>query len=126
VNIHAKPEQFLDWDKPIWAQNPEVAKVLDSQGYGTFPPIQGAPIPPRYQSLAPVTELKNPSEIAALGEAGIPGIKYLDQGSRAAGEGSSNYVLFRDDIIDIVKKYGLAGLGIMGLGAGTAKSPQQN
>ena len=29
-----------------------------------------------------------------LRDAGIPGIKYLDGGSRAAGEGTSNYVLF--------------------------------
>jgi hypothetical protein len=45
-----------------------------------------------------------------LRDAGIPGIKYLDQGSRAAGEGSRNYVVFNDKLIDIVKKYGLAGL----------------
>jgi len=44
-----------------------------------------------------------------LREAGIPGIKYLDQGSRGAGEGSRNYVVFDDKIIDILKKYGLAG-----------------
>jgi hypothetical protein len=31
-----------------------------------------------------------------LGEAGIPGIKYYDQGSRAAGEGTRNMVLFDD------------------------------
>lgn len=42
---------------------------------------------------------------AALREAGIPGIKYLDQGSRGAGEGSSNYVVFDEDLIEILKKY---------------------
>jgi hypothetical protein len=47
-------------------------------------------------------------------DAGIKGIKYLDQGSRGAGEGSRNYVVFDDKLIDIVKKYGLTGL----LGAG--------
>ena len=31
-----------------------------------------------------------------LNEAGIPGIKYYDQGSRAAGEGTRNMVLFDD------------------------------
>jgi hypothetical protein len=46
----------------------------------------------------------------ALREAGVPGIRYLDQGSRGAGEGTHNYVVFSDDIIDIIKKYGLAGL----------------
>src|SRR4030095_14574629 len=43
----------------------------------------------------------------ALREAGIKGIKYLDQGSRAAGEGSRNYVVFDDALIDILRKYGL-------------------
>ena len=47
---------------------------------------------------------------ARLREAGIPGIKYLDQGSRAAGEGSQNYVVFDDKLIDLVRKYGLAAL----------------
>lgn len=56
----------------------------------------------------------------ALHQAGIPGIKYLDQGSRAAGEGSRNYVVFDDKMIDILKKYGLLPLASMGaLGAGS-------
>lgn len=55
---------------------------------------------------------------SALRDAGIPGIKYLDQGSRTAGEGSRNYVVFDDKIIDIVKKYGIAtAASIFGLDA---------
>ena len=50
----------------------------------------------------------------ALRKQGIDGIQYLDQGSRAAGEGSRNYVMFRDDIIDVLKRYGLFGLGMVG------------
>lgn len=50
---------------------------------------------------------------ALLRDSGIPGIRYLDQGSRGAGEGSRNYVLFRDDIIEIVKKYGIAAAASM-------------
>ena len=49
----------------------------------------------------------------ALRDAGIPGIRYLDQGSRTAGEGSRNYVVFNDKIIDIVKKYGIAAAASM-------------
>jgi hypothetical protein len=52
---------------------------------------------------------------AALNKSGIPGIRYLDQGSRGAGEGSRNYVAFDPKMIEILKKYGLlvpaAGLG---------------
>jgi len=57
---------------------------------------------------------------AALAEAGIPGIRYLDQGSRSAGEGTRNYVMFpgTEDRIRILRKYGLlpplAGAGAMG------------
>lgn len=51
---------------------------------------------------------------AALRDVGLDGLQYLDAGSRAAGDGSRNYVMFRDDIIDILKRYGLFGLGMMG------------
>lgn len=49
----------------------------------------------------------------ALLDRGIPGIKYLDQGSRGAGEGSSNYVVFNDKIIDILKKYGVGSVAAL-------------
>lgn len=35
-----------------------------------------------------------PKVSSALRQAGIPGIRYLDQGSRGAGEGTSNFVVF--------------------------------
>ena len=50
-----------------------------------------------------------------LNAAGIPGIKYLDQGSRAAGDGSRNYVVFDDKLIDILRKYGIVGGAGLGL-----------
>ena len=53
-----------------------------------------------------------------LRDAGIPGIRYLDGGSRAAGEGSSNYVMFDDKLIDLLRRYGL--LGMVGGGAAAA------
>jgi hypothetical protein len=43
-----------------------------------------------------------------LREAGIDGIKYLDAGSRAAGDGSRNYVMFDDKLVQILRKYGVA------------------
>jgi hypothetical protein len=49
----------------------------------------------------------------ALREAGIPGIKYLDAGSRGAGDGTRNYVVFDDKLVSIVKKYGIAGASAM-------------
>ena len=43
----------------------------------------------------------------ALLEAGIPGIKYLDATSRAAGEGTRNYVVFDDGLLEITHKNGV-------------------
>lgn len=49
----------------------------------------------------------NPSAASqALRQAGIPGIRYLDGGSRGAGAGSHNYVVFDDRLIDIVSRNG--------------------
>jgi hypothetical protein len=42
--------------------------------------------------------------IAALRAEGIPGIRYLDQGSRGKGDGSRNYVVFDDNLISILNK----------------------
>ena len=44
-----------------------------------------------------------------LHEAGIPGIRYLDQGARSAGEGSRNYVVFDPSLINIMRKYKRGG-----------------
>jgi hypothetical protein len=48
-----------------------------------------------------------------LREAGISGIRYLDAGSRGAGDGSRNYVVFDENLIEIVRKYGIAGAAAM-------------
>jgi hypothetical protein len=52
------------------------------------------------------------------------GIRYLDQGSRGAGEGTHNYVVFDPGIIEILRKYGLGGLiaGTGAAGLGTAQN----
>lgn len=44
----------------------------------------------------------------ALRKAGIPGIRYLDQGSRGAGEGTRNYVMFDDALANIVSRNGVS------------------
>lgn len=42
-----------------------------------------------------------------LRDAGIPGVQYLDGLSRPGGDGTRNYVMFDDKLIDIMKKYGV-------------------
>lgn len=123
ASINAEPEHFLDWDKPAsqWS-NALLNKVRDMPAVRGMKlgDITGARL---YDELA--NNLRMGSKTAtggrteaaeALREAGIPGIRYLDQGSRSAGEGTHNYVVFDDKLIDIIKKYGLAGL-ITGGGA---------
>lgn len=61
-----------------------------------------------YADLSAMTQ-GTASASQALRQAGIPGIRYLDQGSRAAGDGTRNYVMFpgTEDSITILRKYGL-------------------
>jgi len=131
VNINADPAHFLDWDKPL-SQQPQAARDVVNKKFS--PPgtnrylddlLLASPTKENgleytasgsriYQALANGDR----QEISRqLNEAGIPGIKYLDQGSRGAGEGSRNYVVFDDKIIDILKKYGLAGASASPLAA---------
>lgn len=165
VNLHASPDELLDWDKPLSQQSPKVQEALK----GVFPEefeqarkvsdletqIKG--IANRYGSAGESYSdaiAKAPADVQAqwrqlvqehrqiadanlptngeqiyqrlvgklggrightegiasqkLKDAGIKGIQYLDQGSRAAGEGTKNFVIFDDKIIEIAKKYGVA------------------
>jgi hypothetical protein len=197
VNIGAEPEHFLDWDKPLSEQHPVVQQAVKGSE-GLHPNMSGDVTG---QSIVDTLQNYhgNSAEAAqALQQAGIPGIRYLDQGSRAARDpiklvqgkpydpsdpthiashamdmasgdrtaaaaiadrhaqlraaegdtagadamrqastllqsprtippmtegqppGTHNYVVFSDDVISILKKYGLAGLM---LGAGGAAAP---
>jgi hypothetical protein len=46
-------------------------------------------------------------------EAGIPGITYRDPSARGAAAGARNLVVFDDNLISIVRKYGIAGAATM-------------
>ncbi len=157
VAIHADPQDFLDWDKPL-SQQPEAVKYVlghverptQAETDAVFALAKQRGVPPaslpEYKALeaqldaAAKAERDYPngraiynqfmndqrdvairqgdnaattlpaSQSAASQELrgmGIPGIKYLDQGSRSAGEGTRNYVVFDDQIVDILRKYGL-------------------
>jgi len=115
VDIHADPARFLDWDKRLEQQSPQVQQALQ-EGWFAHPSLNqsGARI---YDAAAKDAafavgrgDFNYPGASDALRDAGIPGIRYLDQGSRSAGQGSSNYVVFptRKEIIKILRKYGMA------------------
>lgn len=103
VEIAARPEEFLDWDTGLPRQSQLVKDAAEALGIrARMPNASGRAI---YQQLA--DEIGHERATAAMREAGIPGIKYLDQGSRQAGEGSRNYVVFDDKLVRILRKFGL-------------------
>ena len=129
VNIRANPEQFLDWDKPLREQQPLLDALSRSRSKSIkeilSDPNLLAPTRELYgRDLGPMRgeDLFKRAAIATTGKvtggepttkimrgAGIPGIRYLDAGSRGAGEGSSNFVVFDDKLIDILRKYAQGG-----------------
>jgi hypothetical protein len=126
VRINADRESFLDWDQPVPMDSPARQAALDAlkpPGAFTLEPertLRGARIDrlndPNstgsdiYQALSRgLAKGKGFEDEAAskiLKDAGVPGIKYLDQGSRDKGGGTSNLVVFDDKLVDITHKNG--------------------
>lgn len=111
VDINADPEHFLDWDKPLSQQSPHVQNAVKSipgaDNYGQYMNSGMSFGDLANRGLVPGSlDKASPKFSKTYSDAGIPGIKYLDQGSRGAGEGSSNYVLFHHDPVSIVGKDG--------------------
>lgn len=121
VNIHATPDQFLDWDKPLSQQSEAVRGAVRSLlGRDPYPRERWTDVEPSVlskladrvpvrdgsQSLIKQAEEMLPGEFARHG---VVGRRYLDQGSRGSGEGTSNYVVSDPNMIEILRKYGIAG-----------------
>jgi hypothetical protein len=190
VAIKSNPEHFLDWDKPLSEQSPKVRDAFKRAYDASYPKGNKELRQKQWDELqsASVEHLVRRGGIAfdderaskLLRDAGIPGIKYLDQGSRpghnnsAAGNAAQdivkfyggdraeaakqfesrisgrksarqgedipfrhdrpndpqevlrllksdeplqsatrNFVVFDDKLIDILKKYGIAGIGAL-------------
>jgi len=120
VRINADPDQFLDWDKPLSEQSQFVQDALrkgpgepswrgEKEVFERFPAdmerFGGYRGSEAYTRTAG-DQFGQDMASGAFKQAGIPGIKYLDAGSRTAGDGSRNYVVFDDKLVEIVKKYG--------------------
>ena len=120
VRLDVSPDELLDLDAPLAAQE-GVTKKLRDAGFGQFMGSdKGAVYTPH-----------NAEQSAALRDAGVPGLKYLDGGSRASGDGTRNYVIFDPERIQILER--LAALGIGGEAVRTmlaqakaAAQPQQS
>ena len=130
--IHAHPDHFLDWDKPLSEQSEHVQNAIKSFYTGDIPVVnkynekmKGGDY---YQHMtqaaggimhkSKLDKAGMPSNLPGgtverlskyLKTIGIPGIRYLDQGSRGAGEGTHNYVVFDPKDIEIMKRYAQGG-----------------
>ena len=135
VNIKSDPTHMLDWDKPLRDQPTISAKLPEDlqqkikqsgeQSKNDWGDLGVGSAPEDYatgQSLYKMLQTTDPAEASNyLKGLGVPGIKYFDQASRTAGEGSRNYVVFDDNLVEIMRKYGLAGLPAAGVAYGAAQ-----
>jgi hypothetical protein len=102
---------MLDWDKPLSQQSPEVQKIIAESDHPMVkywaqkskenPSYNGEDLHLRMSGGA--DRSKSAEELRKVG---IPGIKYLDQGSRSAGDGTRNYVVFDHDLPKILERNG--------------------
>ena len=92
--------KMLDWDKPVSQQSPEAQKALRAmldKARKSFPQIDSASDPMAGQVHHLYSQHRGGNSQAVADElraAGIPGIRYLDGGSRSGGQGTSNFVVF--------------------------------
>ena len=128
LNLNVEPEDLLDWDGGFSDQPQKLQKAwrdmwVDREPDGFFKNLDGSidedavtgrmmyhEIADHQYTKAYVGEnnltkanAMNLEQEASktLKEAGVPGIKYLDGTSRSAGEGTRNFVMFDEDLIEI-------------------------
>jgi hypothetical protein len=122
---------LLDWDAPFANQSESIQELLKQSYksvYGNRSAIrqrlkekfaaQGKESPLRAE-MSPITGEQIYNNLASqlgsrdaaskqLAELGIPGIRYLDPGSRSSGTGTRNYVMFDDRFPNIVSRNGVS------------------
>jgi len=127
--VNADPAHFLDWDTPMGRQSDHVINAM-KQANGIAPeadlPAHIADMTGKelYEKLSKAVGGQHQASSILQDKYGIPGIRYLDAGSRDAGEGTRNSVVFDANTMDIIRRYGLAGL-MAGGGAGAAATQGQ-
>lgn len=125
--------RMLDWDKPLSQQASEVQEALSKLGYkydakaasahddallgalmgDSSESIPKMPLDPMGSEIARGKGIFDRPQDKVIAEklrsAGIPGIRYLDQGSRSAGQGTSNFVIFpgEESILKILERNGI-------------------
>jgi hypothetical protein len=91
-------EKMLDWDKPLSDQPKTVQDALEKAGLWSPDPSDTGrtlyELLVRKNSTKMFEGGKDRATSQYLSSIGIPGIRYLDRSSRAAGEGTRNIVVF--------------------------------
>ena len=106
TDVDAELDDLIDYDLPLSQQSQKVQEVMASFGI-TDPDLKGSQL--YYKVIDPETPVQQAPELATrtLNEAGIKGIRYADGFSRGQDGGTSNYVIFDPNIIDISRRYGI-------------------
>jgi hypothetical protein len=131
VRIKAHPDSIMDWDKKL-SEQPNIMRALAEQHASLDPSHEKF----EYLDLAHKRIAAKPDTNAgahahyylkqALGNKGasdylsglgIKGIKYLDEGARGVGQGTQNYVVFDDSLVNVARKYRRGG-GVEGYAEG--------
>ena len=105
--------RMLDWDKPLSQQSQGVRDAISNlMRERKYPQKKIDEVLSELngqQSLNYLTSSGNKADASkALQQQGIPGIRYLDGGSRAGGAGTSNYVVFpgNEGMLKILERNG--------------------
>lgn len=116
VEIKADHEDLLDLDAPLSKQPPRVQEAIRKLGFELVEYRDGHWLQKEIWRHADDYINENhwgkpgfdvdAETSKRLREAGIPGLRYLDQGSRNAGDGTRNIVIFDDSLVKITKKNG--------------------
>jgi hypothetical protein len=99
--------KMLDWDKPLSQQPESVRKALQpllDSAAKSFPALKSGEITGSglYHAYSQHRGGNQSAVSEAFKAAGIPGLRYLDGGSRTGGKGTSNFVVFDDQIPKII------------------------
>jgi hypothetical protein len=112
--------KMLDYDKPLSEQHPDVQSALAKLDPDTYSPT-GLDYSPEetgqmiYMRMANSPLAKTQADASeVLRQAGIPGIRYLDQGSRAGDAGgTSNFVVFDPADMTILERNGMTAQDVL-------------
>lgn len=113
VNLDVKPDDLIQWDQPFSAQSEKVKtalrKLVPTMNEDAAYSVKG--------------ELRNfvqtPEGAKRLAELGVKGVEY-PRWDIQGDANTRNYAIFDDKLIDILKKYGIAGLAMIPALQGTS------